>query len=158
MSVQDVVTWDLHRPYVKSIDVQPDDLDRLGHVNNVVYLRWLEEISWAHITSLGMDWSLQQQLGKAMAITRTEIDYLQPALAGDELRLGTWLVEFDGRFRSARRFQLVRVRDGKTLVRALSRHACVDMRTQRPCRVPDEYVARLMPALVSTDVSSADER
>lgn len=133
------IQWDLPDPFILDIEVRDEDTDRLGHANNVVYVRWLEDISWAHIESLGMTWERHEATGKAMAITRTEIDYLAAANAGDHLVLGTWLTDFDGRFRSARQFQLVRPADGKTLVRALSTHACVDIRTQRPARVPAEY-------------------
>ncbi|HSP00788.1 MAG TPA: hypothetical protein VLN90_04915, partial [Thioalkalivibrio sp.] len=55
---------------------------------------------------------------------------------------------FDGRFRSARQFQLVRESDGKTLVRAISTHACVNMKSQRPSRMPSEYADILGDALV----------
>ena len=143
------LNWDLPDPFTLSIDVLPDDTDRLGHANNVVYVRWLEDISWAHIESLGMTWSVHEQTGKAMAITRTEIDYLASANAGDRLVLGTWLTDFDGRFRSARQFQLIRESDGKTLIRALSTHACVNMKSQRPSRMPAEFIEILGGALVT---------
>lgn len=143
------VQWDLPAPFTLDIQVRDDDTDRLGHANNVVYVRWLEEVSWAHIESLGMTWELHQATGKAMAITRTEIDYLASANAGDRLVLGTWLTDYDGRFRSARQFQLVRPADGKTLVRAVSTHACVDMKTQRPARAPREFAEILASAAVT---------
>jgi acyl-CoA thioester hydrolase len=95
-----------------------------------------------------MTWELHEKTGKAMAITRTEIDYLASANAGDRLVLGTWLTGFDGRFRSARQFQLVRESDGKTLVRAVSTHACVNMKSQRPSRMPAEYADILGGAMV----------
>lgn len=148
MSNQPDLNWDLPSPFTQQITVSPDDTDRLGHANNVVYLRWLEEVSWAHIESLGMTWRLHEETGKAMAITRTEIDYLASANAGDVLELGTWLTDFDGRFRSARQFQLIRKSDGKTLVRALSTHACVDMKSQRPSRMPPEFKRILASVLV----------
>lgn len=131
--------WDLPNPFTLDIDVREGDTDRLGHANNVVYVRWLEDVSWAHIESEGMTWALHEQTGKAMAITRTEIDYLASANAGDHLVLGTWFTDFDGRIRSARQFQLIRPADGRTLVRAVSTHACVNMASQRPSRVPPEY-------------------
>ncbi len=131
--------WDLPDPFTLDINVRPEDTDRLGHANNVVYVRWLEDISWAHIESAGMTWALHEQTGKAMAITRTEIDYLAAANAGDRLVLATWFTDFDGRIRSARQFQLVRPADGKTLMRAISTHACVNMQSQRPTRVPAEF-------------------
>ena len=146
-----IIDWDYPTPFVLPIEVTDQDLDRLGHANNVVYVRWLEEVSWAHIESLGMTWAVHEDTGKAMAITRTEIDYLLPALAGDHLLLATWLTGFDGRFRSCRRFQLVRPQDGKTLIRALSNHACVDMKSQRPARVPEIFKGILGSALVPVD-------
>ena len=154
-TAQDDLPWDLPDPFILPITVDSADVDRLGHANNVVYLRWLEEVSWAHIEALGMTWSLQEELGRAMAITRTEIDYLAPANAGERLVLGTWLVGFDGRFRSARRFQLIRMSDRRTLVRALSRHACVDLASQRPARVPQAFVEIMAQALVPDDNATA---
>ncbi|PCM43155.1 acyl-CoA thioesterase [Marinobacter sp. ANT_B65] len=140
--------WDLPDPFILDIQVNEDDTDRLGHANNVVYVRWLEDISWAHVESLGMTWELHELTGKAMAITRTEIDYLVSANAGDHLVMGTWLTGFDGRFRSARQFQLVRPADGKTLMRAVSTHACVDLKTQRPSRAPKEFADIMAAARV----------
>lgn len=148
MSDGNPVSWDLPEPFTMTIDVRDEDTDRLGHANNVVYVRWLEEISWQHIESLGMTWELHEKTGKAMAITRTEIDYLAAANAGDRLVLGTWLTGFDGRFRSARQFQLARESDGKTLVRAVSTHACVSLKSQRPSRMPAEYADILGGAMV----------
>lgn len=148
--VPDLIDWDLPGPFIMPIVVKPEDVDRLGHANNVVYVRWLEEVSWAHIESLGMTWDIHEATGRAMAITRTEIDYLAAANEGDHLLLGTWLVDFDGRFRSARRFQLMRQEDGKCLARALSTHACVDLKTQRPARVPKEYGEILGNAVITT--------
>jgi acyl-CoA thioester hydrolase len=143
------IQWDLPDPFILEIQVVEEDTDRLGHANNVVYVRWLEDISWAHVESLGMTWELHEATGKAMAITRTEIDYLASANAGDRLIMGTWLTDFDGRFRSAWEFQLVRPADGKTLVRAVSTHACVDLKTQRPSRAPKEFADIMKAATVA---------
>ena len=143
------IDWDLPAPFTIEIAVRPEDTDRLGHANNVVYVRWLEDVSWAHIESLGMTWELHEKTGKAMAITRTEIDYLASANAGDQLVLGPWLTDYDGRFRSARQFQLVRPSDGKTLVRAVSTHACVDLKSQRLARAPKEFAEILGSAVVA---------
>jgi len=149
MTEQKPIQWDLPDPFTLEILVSEEDTDELGHANNVVYVRWLEDISWAHVKSLGMTWALHEETGKAMAITRTEIDYLASANPGDRLIMGTWLTGFDGRFRSARQFQLVRPADGKTLVRAVSTHACVDLKTQRPSRAPKEFADILKAACVT---------
>lgn len=149
MTEQKPIQWDLPDPFTLEILVVEDDTDELGHANNVVYVRWLEDISWAHVDALGMNWALHEATGKAMAITRTEIDYLASANPGDRLVMGTWLTDFDGRFRAARQFQLVRLADGKTLMRAVSTHACVDLKTQRPSRAPKEFADILKAATVA---------
>ncbi len=138
--------WQYPDPFTMPLRVADTDVDRLGHANNVVYLQWMEAISWAHIESVGLDWSLQQSLGRAMAIVHTEIDYRAAAFAGDELIMGTWLTHFDGRLHSRRRFQLVRPLDGQTLMEAESRHVCIDIETQRPARIPPPMAERLRQA------------
>lgn len=145
----DSVHWDLPDPFVLPITVGEEDIDNFGHANNVVYVRWLEDASWTHIEQLGMTWALHETTGKAMVITRTEIDYLMAANVDENLLLGTWLTDFDGRLRSVRQFQLVRINDGKTLARALSWHACVGLKSQRPTRVPAEYKKILDAAVVA---------
>ncbi|TVP58135.1 MAG: acyl-CoA thioesterase [Halomonadaceae bacterium] len=140
--------WQLPDPFTANITVTPADTDRLGHANNVVYVQWMEDISWAHIESLGMTWELHQAHGKAMAIVRTEIDYLAPAHAGDQLVLATWLTDFDGRLRSSRQFQLVRPADGRTLITAQCRHVCIDIHNQKPVRVPPSVCELIRAGLV----------
>lgn len=149
MTDQKPIQWDLPDPFTLEIQVVEADTDELGHANNVIYVRWLEDISWAHVNELGINWEMHEATGKAMAITRTEIDYLASANAGDRLLMGTWVTGFDGRFRSARQFQLVRLTDRKTLMRAVSTHACVDMKSQRPSRVPKEFADIMKAATVT---------
>lgn len=136
----DDIQWDLPNPFIHQISVQKDETDRLGHTNNQVYLKWLEDISWAHITSLGMDWAMHERLNKAMAITRTEIDYLLASYEGDDLIVATWISESDGRITSKRQFQIVRAKDHKTVIRAKSFYACIDFKTGRPARMPKEFI------------------
>ncbi|OZG74738.1 thioesterase [Hahella sp. CCB-MM4] len=134
------IEWDLANPHTRPIQVVEEDTDRLGHTNNTAYLRWMEEVSWHHIEPLGMDWQAHEESGKAMAITRTEIDYLASAYAGEELMIATWITGCDGRLTSSRQFQIVRRRDGRTLVRAKCRYACIDMASGRPARMPKAFV------------------
>ena len=128
--------WDYPDPFIMDITVSEGDTDRLGHTNNQVYLKWFEQISWLHIEPNGLPWSLQEELGKAMAITRTEIDYLAASYAGEQLQLGTWITHSDGRLLTTRAFQILRVSDQKTLARAQSFYACIDLKSGRPSRMP----------------------
>lgn len=141
--------WALPDPFVIDIHVSEEAIDAYQHVNNSEYLRWVEQISWAHSEALGLSLERYRELDRAMAVHRHELDYLAPAFAGDELALATWIVECDGRFSLTRRFQLKRQRDAKTLLNARTRFACIALSSGRPKRLPDEYQEIYGAALVA---------
>ena len=141
--------WALPDPFVIDIHVSEEAIDAYQHVNNSEYLRWVEQISWAHSEALGLSLERYRELDRAMAVHRHELDYLAPAFAGDELALATWIVECDGRFSLTRRFQLKRQRDAKTLLNARTRFACIALSSGRPKRLPDEYQEIYGAALVN---------
>lgn len=147
------MNWDHPNPFVIDITVSETDTDRLGHTNNQVYLKWFEEISWQHIEANGLTWKIQEKLGKAMAITRTEIDYLASSYADDVLKIGTWITRSDGRLFTSRGFQIIRHADQKTLVRANSHYACIDLRSGRPSKMP-AVIAETLEKLVIQAKSS----
>jgi acyl-CoA thioester hydrolase len=134
------INWQWPRPHVQRILVTAAHTDRLGHTNHVRYLDWMEAIAWEHIEALGLSWNLKQQLGKAMAIVRTEIDYLAASYAGDPLVLGTWITHSDLKFQSTRHFQLARETDGKTLVQAKMQFACISLKSGKLSKMPIEFV------------------
>jgi acyl-CoA thioester hydrolase len=133
------MAWDLPNPFVIVIEVEPSAIDEYDHVNNAEYLRWIERVSWAHSESLGLSLSRYLALDRGMAVHRHELDYLAPAFAGDRLALATWIIEGDGRLTLTRRFQLIRPADGRTLLRARTRFACIALSSGRPRRLPEEY-------------------
>lgn len=67
--------------FSRTISVSDAETDRLGHTNNVKYLEWLEAIAWEHMDALGCPWETMEQENKAMAITLTEMQYLQATYA-----------------------------------------------------------------------------
>ncbi|WP_163577882.1 acyl-CoA thioesterase [Halomonas faecis] len=133
--------WDLPDPFVIELGVAASAIDEYGHANNAEYLRWVERVSWAHSDYLGLDLARYRELDRAMAVHRHELDYLAPAFQGERLQLATWIVGCDGRLTLTRRFQLIRPADGRTLLRARTRFACIELSSGRPRRLPDEYVA-----------------
>jgi len=147
--------WDLATPYTMSIRVKPEDIDRLGHTNNQVYLRWMEELSWRHVESIGFGWDLYEQFQRAMAIRRTEVDYLGACYQDDDLVMATWITGCDGRLHSERRFQLIRVEDGRTVLRAKVTYVCIDLANGRPRRMPPEYVEFHERVLVTAEPDPA---
>ena len=112
--------WDLSAPHVVAIDVQDADIDAYGHVNNAVYLRWLDHAAWSHSAALGLAIDTCTRLRRGMAALRIEIDYLRAAMPGDRVEVATWIVESDRRLRVRRRFQLRHAVDGGTLAHALA--------------------------------------
>ena len=69
------------------------EVDALGHVNNAVYLNYLEQAAIDHATFLGLDLQRLQRLGGVFVARRHEIVFLKPTFAGDLLRVVTWLGE-----------------------------------------------------------------
>lgn len=132
--------WDRPHPFLLEIMVDASHMDRLGHTNNTHYVHWMQTISWQHVETIGMGWSLQQTEGRAMAIIRTEIDYIASAYTNDHLFMGTWITECDDRLQSARQFQLIRVADQKTLLRATCRYVCIDIKKGKPMRMPASFI------------------
>lgn len=74
--------------YEKRYCVTKDDIDALGHVNNVVYVQWIQEIAGEHWRSAADPTHVAEI---AWVLTRHEIDYKRPAFAGDELVIRTWV-------------------------------------------------------------------
>lgn len=76
-----------------------------------------------------------------MAIIRTEIDYRLSSYANETLLIGTWITDSDLRLQSSRHFQVFRPADGKLILEAVMRFACINLKTGRPVRMPAELIA-----------------
>lgn len=115
------------------------EIDELGHVNNVVWVRLVMELAGAHSRSVGLDFAAYRELGGIYVVRRHELDYLQPGLPEDAITEETWIVETRGA-RTLRRARFTRMSDGARLLESTSHWAFVDFRTQRPRRVPAEVL------------------
>jgi acyl-CoA thioester hydrolase len=142
------LAWDQPHPFTLALAPQPGDIDGLNHTNNAVYVRWCEQAGWAHSETLGLTLDDYRRLDRAMAIRRGEYDYLLPTLPGEELTLATWLFAGDGKISMERRFQLVRNRDGATVLRGRWDLICIAMSSGRACRMPPEFLAAYLPPVV----------
>ena len=133
-------TWDYENPFTLEKTVVASDIDIMGHTNNVVYLKWLEEASWAHSNALGLGWDVYAQLNRAMVARRHELDYLAATFEGDVLTLATWIVDNDQRIGVTRAYQVLRHSDQKTVLRGLTRWVCIDIQSGKPKRMPNEFI------------------
>lgn len=118
------------------------DIDAYDHVNNAVYVTWLDRAAWEHSAALGLPIETCLRLDRGMAVTRSVIAYLRPAVLGDTIRIATWLLAAEGKLRVRRRFQLRREADATTLARAEVEYACIELSSGRATRWPPEFRER----------------
>ena len=125
-------------PFGLTRRVEAHDLDERAHVNNVVYVQWVPDAAAAHWATLAPEGARDEVAWVAL---RHEIDYLKPALLGDEIAVTTWVGVAEGL--SFERFtEIRRGSDAALLARARTLWCPVDARTGKPRRVSDEVRAR----------------
>jgi acyl-CoA thioester hydrolase len=125
--------------YHHSIRVEPSDIDELGHANNVVWVRYVNEAAIAHSRSVGFDHATYVALRIIWVVRRHDVEYLVPALEGQELEALTWIADLRG---ATSRRRTVIVRDGQTLLRAETTWALIDTESGKPRRIPKDMMAR----------------
>ena len=116
------------------ISVLPGDIDEQNHVNNTVYLRWVQDVATAHWRVVA---SAKAQETIGWVVLRHEIDYKGPATLGDEIVLRTWVGKAT-RLTFERFSEIRRNRDGRLLSEARTLWCPIDAQTGRPIRVSAE--------------------
>jgi acyl-CoA thioester hydrolase len=134
--------WDLPAPHVASLDVAASDIDAYSHVNNAVYMTWFDLAAWQHSAALGLPLEACLKLDRGMAVLRSVIVYLRPAVLGDRIQAATWLLPSNGKLRVKRRFQIREEKGGVTLARAEIEYACIELSSGRPVRWPAQFRER----------------
>jgi acyl-CoA thioester hydrolase len=125
-------------PFELPIEVRSADIDALGHVNNVVYLQWVQEAAVAHWRGAATP---EQQAGLAWVVVRHEIDYLRPARLADAVIARTWVGTASARDFD-RHTEILRASDRKVLARARTVWCPIDPATGRPTHVGDDVRRR----------------
>ncbi|MCW3797973.1 acyl-CoA thioesterase [Sphingomonas sp. BN140010] len=118
----------------------PEHIDELGHVNNAVWVQWIQQVALAHWYSLADPAHAEAYI---WVIVRHEIDYLRPAFAGDQVTGTTWVGDAPQGAKFDRLMEFTNA-DGKVCVRARTVWAIIDKAAGRPIRVPVEVVAPFM--------------
>jgi acyl-CoA thioester hydrolase len=122
--------------YSFDIEVTEKDVDRNGHVNNVVYIQWMQDAAVAHARDSGC--LRESRAAGATWVVRThQIEYLSPAFAGDKITVLTWPSNFQ-RVRSVRKYKFIRAKDEAVIARAETEWVFVNMETGRPQSIPEE--------------------
>jgi acyl-CoA thioester hydrolase len=124
------------------IAVQEDDIDMMNHVNNVVFLRWVQDAAIAHWRAAAAP---ADQNALLWVVLRHEIDYKHPAMVEDEIIAQTW-VGSASRRAFERHTEFRRAADSKLLARARTLWCPIDRKTGRPTDVNDDVRARFSVA------------
>ena len=119
------------------ITAKPEHIDELGHVNNAVWVQWIQEVALAHWYSIA---DPAHQDDYIWVVVRHEIDYLRAVKDGETVTGRTWVGEAPKGARFDRHMEFVG-EDGKVRVRARTTWAIIDKATGRPIRVPPEVIA-----------------
>jgi acyl-CoA thioester hydrolase len=128
--------------FTKTITIPASAIDENGHVNNVVYVQWMQDIAVEHYATAG---GVAAQGQNATWVVREhKIEYLIPAFAGQEIEIRTW-VEDARRVRSLRKYEFVRKSDNSLLVRGETDWVFVDTETGRPLPIPKAVITLLSP-------------
>ncbi len=125
--------------HIHRIEVSEASIDRLGHVNNVEYVRWMQDAATAHSDAVGCT-AATEAAGAAWMARRHQIEYFKPAFAGDRIEVRTWVSDVRRAF-SLRRYEFVRTGDDTLLARGETDWVYVDLTSGRPRSVPQEIRA-----------------
>lgn len=121
--------------YSKIISIPPSAIDENGHVNNVVYVQWMQDIAIEHYSSIG---GIEAQGTDVTWVARRHsIEYFLPAFEGEEIEIRTW-IENMRKVRSLRMYEFVRKSDEKVLVKGETDWVFMDVKTGRPKPIPLE--------------------
>ena len=129
--------------YSKTIHIPESAIDENGHVNNVTYVQWMQDIAVEHCASIG---GIEAQGADSTWVVREhKIEYFLPAFLSEEIEVKTW-VENIRRVRSLRKYEFTRTSDGKTLVKGETDWVFVDVKTGSPRAVPEAVIKVFNPS------------
>lgn len=119
--------------------VTSSEIDDLNHVNNVVYIKWMDEVAFEHWALLTKEHPLTEII---WVVVRHEIDYLKQAAIGEEIIIKTWVGESKS-FKSERFMEFYS--NGKLLVKALTIWGMLNAENYKPVRITEKVLKILKP-------------
>src|SRR5678816_1089378 len=121
-----------------SFFVEPSDIDEQGHVNNVSFLRWIQDVAVAHWHDAATD---EQQERFAWVVVRHEIDYKKQAFLNDEITATTWVGEWS-KVTCERFTEITRGED--LLVKSRTVWCMLDRESAKPARIDSVLIDRFI--------------
>ena len=123
--------------FTRTITPAPDDIDELGHVNNAVWVRWIQDMATAHWSAVARP---EDQAAYFWVVVRHEIDYLGNIGPGEAVTARTWISDLPKGARFDRNVEFTDAA-GKVIVRAKTTWAMIDRASGRIARVRAEIAA-----------------
>jgi acyl-CoA thioester hydrolase len=124
--------------------VPSDAIDQQGHVSNLAYVAWMQDVAIEHSAAAGWPMERYLQLGAGWVVRSHFIEYLRPVFAGERLAVHTWVPRFDQRSQP-RRYLFVRGNDRRLVAEAETRWVFVDLATGRRRPLPPELLDAFEP-------------
>lgn len=119
--------------------VTKNEIDDLGHANNVSYVEWMQAAAVAHSAQQGWTRDRYRNMGKGWVARSHKIEYLLPVFQDDRLVIETWVAKMK-KATSLRRYRITRQRDDLLLATAETKWAFVNYTTGQPIRIPQEVI------------------
>ncbi len=120
--------------------VLPEEIDTLGHVNNLNYLKWMIAAAVGHSTANGWPPERYREVQSAFIVRSHHIDYLQPAFVDEEVVVQTWVASFN-KVTCVRRYKATRPKDGVVLATGETGWAFLGLKPYQPRRIPPELLS-----------------
>ncbi len=130
--------------HTRRFPVPPDAIDVNGHVNNLAYVAWMQDVAIEHSAAAGWPLARYQAIGAAWVVRSHFVEYLRPLFPADSLAVHTWVPRFDQRA-TPRKYLFVRESDGREVARAETAWVFVDLGTGKRRPLPPALLAAFHP-------------
>ena len=128
--------------YQYSFTVPDKVVDENGHVNNVEYVRWMQEAATQHAEAAGC-LQATKAAGASWIVRSHQIEYLRPLFAGDKVCILTWVANFR-KVRSLRKYKFMRTIDNATLAQGATDWVLIDTQSKRPRLISEDVKGALL--------------
>jgi len=125
--------------YHHTLTVPKSALDGNGHVNNLIYLRWMLDAAEGHSEAVGCT-AMLEQTDLTWVVRSHHVEYLRPAFAGEMLTVLTWIAN-KNRAKSKRKYKIIRDSDNAVLTRGETEWVIINENTGRPRMIPKTLAA-----------------
>ncbi|HCV42769.1 MAG TPA: acyl-CoA thioesterase [Bacteroidetes bacterium] len=128
------------RIYQHQFFVPDNAIDENGHVNNIEYVKWMQDIAVMHSQAQGFGSKEYKELGVTWVVHSHKITYSSPAFTGDQITALTWVATL-GRSQSLRKYKFIRAKDSKTLATAETNWVFINTKSNRPCAIHESVAS-----------------